>query len=144
MIVFGIFTFFQKMPQKQKGQKLNTSSNGMSYLKFIGKGFLFNIANPGVWFYWVMPVGIAATIGEVALGGAILTQKQSSLMFLAVMLLTVLSCDILKCAIAYKLKTVLLPKVIHIINKVVGVILTAFGVYLAVSAFFEITPKFLN
>jgi len=141
MIVFGIFTFFQKVPQKSN-KTIEPSSLGMSYLTSIGKGFLFNIANPGVWFYWVMPVGVAATIGEVAMGNVTLTPRESSLVFLVALLIAVLSCDIMKCAIAYKLKTVLLPKVIHFINKVVGVILIAFGIYLVVSVFLKI-PQFV-
>ena len=136
MIVFGVFTFFQKVPQK--GKSIQTST-GMSYLKYIGKGFLFNIANPGVWFYWVMPVGIAATMGSVPLGGnVVLTPHESSLLFLVALLAAVFTCDVLKCAIAYKLKTILLPKVIHVINKIVGVILIVFGVYLVVTVFVSI------
>ena len=136
MIVFGVFTFFQKVPQK--GKSIQTST-GMSYLKYIGKGFLFNIANPGVWFYWVMPVGIAATMGSVPLGGnVVLTPCESSLLFLVALLAAVFTCDVLKCAIAYKLKTILLPKVIHVINKIVGVILIVFGVYLVVTVFVSI------
>lgn len=136
MIVFGVFTFFQKVPQK--GKSIQTST-GMSYLKYIGKGFLFNIANPGVWFYWVMPVGIAATMGSVPLGGnVVLTPRESSLLFLVALLAAVFTCDVLKCAIAYKLKTILLPKVIHVINKIVGVILIVFGVYLVVTVFVSI------
>ena len=141
MIVFGIFTFFQKVPQKSN-KNIEPSSTGMSYLKSIGKGFLFNIANPGVWFYWVMPVGVAATIGPVAMGNVTLTPRESSLIFLVALLIAVLSCDIMKCAIAYKLKTVLLPKVIHVINKIVGVILIVFGIYLVVSVFLKI-PQFV-
>lgn len=141
MIVFGIFTFLQKVPQKSN-KTIEPSSTGMSYLTSIGKGFLFNIANPGVWFYWVMPVGVAATIGEVAMGNVTLTPRESSLIFLVALLIAVLSCDIMKCAIAYKLKTVLLPKVIHFINKVVGIILIAFGIYLVVSVFLKI-PQFV-
>lgn len=140
MIIFGVFTFLQKVPQ-QSSKSIEKTSIGMSYLKNTGKGFLFNIANPGVWFYWVMPVGVAATMGEVPFGRVTLSPRQSSLMFLAVLLMTVLTCDILKCAIAYKLKTVLLPKVIHFINKVLGIVLIAFGIYLVLSVFFQITPK---
>lgn len=141
MMVFGVFTFLQKMPQKGKSI---TTPTGMSYLKFIGKGFLFNIANPGVWFYWVIPVGISATMGSVPIGGnMVLTPRQSSLLFLASLLAAVFSCDVLKCAIAYKLKTILLPKVIHVINKVVGVIFIVFGIYLVVTVFVKL-PNFVN
>ena len=143
MIIFGVFTFLQKEPQANGKGKIDnhTPSLGMSYLKTTGKGFLFNIANPGVWLYWVMPVGVATTLEQVSIGSATLSARQTSLMFLAAILVTVLTCDILKCAIAYTLKTVLLPKVIHIINKILGIILIAFGIYLVLSVFFQITPN---
>ncbi len=136
MIIFGVFTFLQKMPQK--GKSIPTST-GMSHLKYIGKGFLFNIANPGVWLYWVGPVSISANMGSAPIGGNMeLTQRESSLLFLASLLAAVFTCDVMKCAIAYKLKTILLPKVIHIINKVVGVIFIVFGIYLVVTVFVSI------
>lgn len=143
MIIFGVFTFLQKEPQANSKGKIDnhTPSLGMSYLKTTGKGFLFNIANPGVWLYWVMPVGVATTLEQVSIGSTTLSARQTSLMFLAAILVTVLTCDILKCAIAYTLKTVLLPKVIHIINKILGIILIAFGIYLVLSVFFQITPN---
>lgn len=143
MIIFGVFTFLQKESQANGKGKIDnhTPSLGMSYLKTTGKGFLFNIANPGVWLYWVMPVGVATTLEQVSIGSTTLSARQTSLMFLAAILVTVLTCDILKCAIAYTLKTVLLPKVIHIINKILGIILIAFGIYLVLSVFFQITPN---
>ena len=148
MIIFGVFTFLQKEPQKEpktKGKLDNhTQSLGMSYLKTMGKGFLFNIANPGVWLYWVMPVGVATALEQVSIGSSTLTTRQTSLMFLAAILTTVLTCDILKCAIAYTLKTVLLPKVIHVINKILGIILIGFGIYLVLNEFFQITPNLSN
>lgn len=150
MIIFGVFTFLQKEPQKEpkaKGKLDNhTQSLGMSYLKTMGKGFLFNIANPGVWLYWVvmvMPVCVA-TREQVSIGSSTLTTRQTSLMFLAAILATMLTCDILKCAIAYTLKTVLLPKVIHVINKILGIILIGFGIYMVLNEFFQITPNLSN
>jgi threonine/homoserine/homoserine lactone efflux protein len=44
--------------------------------------------------------------------------------------------DIVKCAIANELKNFLTIKVVLVINRVVGVILILFGIYLACSPFF--------
>ena len=140
MIFFGIFTFMQKVktdtgksikPQhvldaeKEKHRIKRRIIKILNALKFTGKGFLFNIANPGVWFYWTVPVSVAIALGST----------KSSVIFMIALLATTLSCDVLKCAIAYKLKTILVPKVIQVINRIVGVALIVFGVYLAISEF---------
>ena len=76
------------------------------YGAYMGKGFLFNIANPSVWVYWLIPVGIASAFPE----------REQSYLFMISLLLTILTFDVLKCAVSYKLKTVLTPKIIHIIK----------------------------
>ena len=64
-----------------------------------------------------------------------LSRYVESYLFMISLLVTILSFDILKCAISYKLKTILTPKILHIVNKVVGVILMAVGLYFIVSEF---------
>lgn len=140
MIFFGIFTFMQKVKadsgknikpehvidaEKEKHRIKRRIIKILNALKFTGKGFLFNIANPGVWFYWTVPVSVAIALGDT----------KSSVIFMISLLATTLACDILKCAIAYKLKTILVPKLIQIINRIVGIALMVFGVYLAINEF---------
>lgn len=126
MVVFGVFTYMRKTVKKDS---TITSAVELQkkpfYLPYIGKGFLFNIANPSVWVYWLIPVGIASSFPE----------REQSYLFMVSLLVTILSFDILKCAISYKLKTILTPKILHILNQVVGVILIAVGVYFIVSEF---------
>lgn len=140
MIFFGIFTFMQKVKadsgknikpehvidaDKEKHRIKRRIIKILNALKFTGKGFLFNIANPGVWFYWTVPVSVAIALGET----------KNSVIFMIALLGTTLTCDILKCAIAYKLKTILVPRLIQIINRIVGIALIVFGVYLAINEF---------
>ncbi len=140
MIFFGIFTFMQKVKadsgknikpehvidaEKEKHRIKRRIIKILNALKFTGKGFLFNIANPGVWFYWTVPVSVAIALGET----------KNSVIFMIALLGTTLTCDILKCAIAYKLKTILVPRLIQIINRIVGIALIVFGVYLAINEF---------
>ena len=126
MVVFGVFTYMRKTVKKDP---TITSAVELQkkpfYLPYIGKGFLFNIANPSVWVYWLIPVGIASSFPE----------REQSYLFMVSLLVTIFSFDILKCAISYKLKTILTPKILHILNQVVGVILIAVGVYFIVSEF---------
>lgn len=126
MVVFGVFTYMRKTVKKDS---TITSAVELQkkpfYLPYIGKGFLFNIANPSVWVYWLIPVGIASSFPE----------REQSYLFMVSLLVTILSFDILKCAISYKLKTILTPKILHILNQVVGVILIGVGIYFIVSEF---------
>ncbi|MBR4300393.1 MAG: LysE family transporter [Bacteroidales bacterium] len=126
MVVFGVFTYMRKTVKKDP---TITSAVELQkkpfYLPYIGKGFLFNIANPSVWVYWLIPVGIASSFPE----------REQSYLFMVSLLVTILSFDILKCAISYKLKTILTPKILHILNQVVGVILIGVGIYFIVSEF---------
>ena len=127
MIIFGTYTFLKKNTTSAKSRTVNPTMKN-SFLKYYSKGFLFNIVNPGVWFFWLIPVGIATGYDSTRL----------AVFFLGVMLLTIFSFDLLKAVIAYKLKDILTEKVIFAINKVIGIILIVFGVYLIVSLFYTI------
>lgn len=126
MVVFGVFTYMRKTVKKDPTITSAVELQKKTfYLPYIGKGFLFNIANPSVWVYWLIPVGIASSFPE----------REQSYLFMVSLLVTILSFDILKCAISYKLKTILTPKILHILNQVVGVILIGVGIYFIVSEF---------
>lgn len=127
MIIFGTYTFLRKNAPSAKSRNINPTVKN-SFLKYYSKGFLFNIVNPGVWFFWLIPVGIATGYHS----------QRLAVIFLGVMLLTIFSFDLLKALIAHKLKDILTEKVIFVINKVIGMILILFGVYLIVSLFYAI------
>lgn len=123
IILFGIYNFTKKqvVQPTRDIEKIKTKF----HFKFFAKGFIFNVANPGVWIYWLLPISVASSYD---------TNEQ--ILFLAFILITVLLMDIVKCAIANELKNFLTIKVVTVINKVVGVILILFGIYLATSPFF--------
>lgn len=123
IIGFGLYTFFKK--QVKESKRSIDSINTKFHFKFFAKGFLFNVANPGVWIYWLLPVSVASSY-----------ESNKQILFLGFILITVLLMDIAKCAIANELKNFLTDKVILVINRVVGVILVLFGIYLATSPFF--------
>lgn len=94
-------------------------------LKYIAKGFLFNIANIGTWLYWLIPVSVANSYN---------TSKEQ-ITFLVSILITNLGMDLLKCKVSHELKRFLTDNVITIINRVVGIIIIIFGIYLAIATF---------
>ncbi|TAE16083.1 MAG: hypothetical protein EAZ95_07970, partial [Bacteroidetes bacterium] len=97
-----------------------------SYTKLFWQGVLLNILNPFVYLFWL---GISSFISAnfSLIGG---------LVFLSGIILTVLSTDLLKSYIANLLSNILTDKVIVMIDRIAGIVLMFFGVYLLMYAFF--------
>ena len=123
IILFGIYNFTKKQVVQPTRDIDNIKTK--FHFKYFAKGFVFNVANPGVWIYWLLPISVASSY-----------ETNLQIVFLAFILITVLLMDIVKCAIANELKNFLTMKVVLMINRVVGVILVLFGLYLACSPFF--------
>ncbi len=122
IVVFGLYTATRK--HKTPKQR-NLEIVPRFQLKYIAKGFLFNIANIGTWLYWLIPVSIANSYP---------TQREQ-FTFLISILITNLGMDLLKCKASHELKRFLTDNVITMINRVVGIIIIIFGIYLAISTF---------
>jgi threonine/homoserine/homoserine lactone efflux protein len=131
IIGFGIYTFLHRHIPKAERPLVNVSK---FKVKFMLKGFIFNIANPGTWLYWLIPIGVANSYAK----------RSEQIVFLASILLTNLGMDLLKCAISNELKNFLTDNVITIINRVVGVILACFGIYLIFSSFIPQADNLIN
>ena len=92
------------------------------------KGFVINLLNPFVWLFWL---ATATTIGSkfefdyIKIG-----------VFFSATLGVVFSADLLKAFISNKIKKFLTPKLMKNINRVSGVILIAFGLYLIYKIYF--------
>lgn len=122
IICFGIYTATRRHITQPKRNIENVSK---FQLKYILKGFIFNIANPGVWIFWLIPINVAMSYDK----------RSEQITFLICILLTVFFMDIIKCAIATELKRFMTDNVITIINRVVGSILILFGLYLLIVSF---------
>lgn len=122
IVGFGIYTATRK--HRTPKQRYIKSSDKFQF-KYLGKGFLFNIANIGTWLYWLIPVSIANSY----------TTQKEQFTFLVSILLTNLGMDMLKCKVSHELKRFLTDNVITLINRIVGVIIIIFGIYLAISTF---------
>ena len=122
IICFGIYTATRRHITQPRRNIENVSK---FQLKYILKGFLFNIANPGVWIFWLLPINVAMSYDN----------RNEQITFLICILLTVFFMDMIKCAIATELKRFMTDNVITIINRVVGSILILFGLYLLIVSF---------
>lgn len=88
------------------------------------KGFLLNIANPFVLIFWIGIMGFAASnYGMHSYGFFI---------FFLGLLSTAFSSDLMKCYLSGFLKKVLSTQTIALINKVIGFIFMAVGIFIII------------
>ncbi len=122
-ILFGIFTLRKKVkiPKEdlQKSKDLATNS----VFSIILKGFFLNAVNPGVLFYWLTIIGTLRDKERLF----DFSENTTVIIYLIVILSTFILMDIFKIFGAKKLKSVLTPAWMSIINKAIGIILICFG-----------------
>lgn len=136
LIAFGIYTFCKhvKAASGKRGRLRFQSSDNPSVWRLGGYGFLLNILNPMVWIYWMSVVALLS--GEMELG---VSQRY---VFFAGLLLALFGTELLKCRLASLLQTWITAPVLNITNKVLGVVLVAFGIYLIVAmVLYRTNPK---
>ena len=88
-------------------------------------GFFLNFLNPLIWIYWISVIALISGEMEISTGDMYL--------FCVGVLGTTLALDILKCKAASLLHRVITDRLLNIFNKVTGIILIAFAIYLFVS-----------
>lgn len=139
LILFGIFTGTRKVKEDNfKGIKERTNeiidenkeifksgSDTPRWYVFAGKGFVLNILNPFVWIFWLSTVAVTA--------GNMEGDKLKIMGFFGIVLITCLSCDLLKAKGASFLKKFFNAKRIRIMNNVIGVGLVLFGLYFIIN-----------
>jgi threonine/homoserine/homoserine lactone efflux protein len=125
MIVFGLFTFKKKTNIKtDDDDDIDTPVplEKVKPLKYMAKGFALNILNPFLLIFWM---GWMAYVGNTY--GP---RSPEIAIFFGGTLTTVLSTDLLKCFIAGKIKQYLKPRVITIVNYILGATLIILGIYM--------------
>jgi threonine/homoserine/homoserine lactone efflux protein len=129
LIIYGIVAFSKQV--KIDGESNN--SNGLSnpgWFTFLLKGYFLNVANPYVWVIWItITVGVTTDYGD--------NDIRSATLFFAGVLFIILITDIIKAYVAKKIKSLLNEKIIGRLNKIVGVLLFAFGVVLIIRTVME-------
>ena len=125
LIVFGIVTFTRKVHIAEDKDDEDIRTPGP--VTFVLKGFFLNFTNPFVWLFWILWV---TTITSNYKG-----ESRSVIVLFATTLLVILSTDMLKCFGASKIKRFVTPRLIQLINRIAGVILFIFGLFLLIRAF---------
>lgn len=136
IVCWGIYTFSRKRhnPQEEGNViRVRRPEDPKSISMFV-KGFLLNFFNPLIWIYWISVVSIVC--------GLFVDNKMDMIMIFSGMLGGCLCLDLLKCAGASLLQRKLTPRLINGVNKVTGLLLICFAVYLVTSTYyFKLHPE---
>ncbi|MBT7621117.1 MAG: LysE family transporter [Lentimicrobiaceae bacterium] len=127
LIVFGAVTYIKKASlnsaESDEDPKLPNP------LIYIGKGFLLNAVNPFVWIFWVsIIVGVTAQYNA---------DSTKLILFFSGTLSVVLVTDIIKTFAASKFKRMVTDKFLILVNKIAGIAISLFGVFLILRSVFE-------
>lgn len=118
LLGFGIYYLFIKSRRLSNfdPEKVSQRSPG----KLIAKGFLINGLSPMVLFFWIATVGVATTQFGY-------TTRPELITFFLSIVLTVFTTDLIKAKLADKLRLLMTPRFIRILNIVLGLVLVAFA-----------------
>ncbi len=122
LIGFGIFNFFRKIKVKEVDDNKKTV-----HAKFMLKGFLLNIINPAVLLFWIGIVSVVSIKEHYT--------RTHEMMFFSSLLSTVFLTDLLKSYVANRIKNLLKPEVMLWINRIIGIVLVAFGLNMILKIF---------
>lgn len=147
-IIYGLFTYFKKpttmddLKNRDTSQLLDVEVSGnkasrepsdwKAYRMLCLKGFLLNLANPLVVFYWfsVLTLGDANKIEGWSANAVLLT-------FVGIILLVFFAIDFLKIVGAKQLRPFITNKLLKSLNLLIGIVFMAFGVVLLAQGFFK-------
>lgn len=116
LVTYGIYSWFKKPRVYQNEIESQTD---LGYLKYIAKGFLLNGFNPFIVVFWLGIIGLVAVNYDYS--------DRGQIYFFCGVLTTILITDITKAFIAHRLRAMVTPRAILLMNRSVSVILILFG-----------------
>jgi threonine/homoserine/homoserine lactone efflux protein len=128
-IIYGIVTFFKKLKAPQVDDEGNIIQNQKDYFLLFLKGFLLNFANPFVIFYWFSVMTLASKQSQSTISGG---DSTPIMYFIAVMLITFFSFDLLKIIGAKKLRPLVTDNLLKALNQLTGIVFLGFGIFLII------------
>ncbi len=126
-MIYGVITFFKKAKVSKKDSKGNIVKDTSDYKMLMLKGFVLNIANPLVIFYWFSVM----TLAEKTEGDSTVPV----LFFLGIILITFFSFDLLKIIGAKQLRPLMTDKLLRALNQLIGIVFAGFGIFLLIQGF---------
>jgi threonine/homoserine/homoserine lactone efflux protein len=121
LILFGLYYLMVK--SRRSLQADVPVSNERKTYRYIMKGFIINGLSPMVLIFWIGTISVASLNFGYSKG-------LEFFLFFAAVLVTVLATDLLKAYLADKVRTLVTPKSIMVMNIILGVVMIGFGVRL--------------
>jgi threonine/homoserine/homoserine lactone efflux protein len=121
LVVFGIYYVVVKGRKKTETVVESTETKG--FFRHIIKGFLINGLSPSVIIFWIGTVSVTTLNFGYSRG-------LDFFLFFAAVLITVLTTDLIKAYLADRLGKWVTPKVIMIMNILLGIGMVVFGIRL--------------
>ena len=122
LVIFGIITYQKKTEIEDAEDKADLKTPHPAI--YVGKGFLLNAVNPFVWIFWIsVIVGITARYNADTI---------KLILFFSGTLSVVWFIDIVKTFAASKLKKIVTHKFLILVNKIAGLAISGFGIFLII------------
>jgi threonine/homoserine/homoserine lactone efflux protein len=125
LLGFGGYYLFVKSKRMMNYSLTNIPER--SPFRLAAKGFIINGLSPMVLIFWIGTVGIATS----ELG---YSNSRDAIVFFASIIITVFTTDICKAKLADKLRSLITPRLVRILNIVLGIVLVIFGCRLIIYA----------
>ncbi len=124
MIGYGIYMFYKRTGEsKSIGKEIKLKINWTGVFTEIIKGFFLNTMNPFLWILWLSIISSGTTNSN---------NNIEAIAFMLGIVTIIFTTDLTKAFFANKIKKLLSPKVIIIINKVAGILLFLCAIFLLV------------
>jgi len=135
-IIYGTFYFFKKSKMADLTLEAENTSKEVAaapkdYLLLGLKGFILNIANPAVIFYWLSILSLAAQ----SVPDNTKNPNTWILLFLSILLGTYFGIDILKVFTAKRLRTLVNQNLLNALNILIGLIFFLTGIFQIIKNF---------
>jgi threonine/homoserine/homoserine lactone efflux protein len=129
LVVYGFISFMKTSKSfrsiVREYHKVEIQKNALG--KLFVKGFLLNFINIGVLIGW---------LGFIVIGSSITESENGVTVFIITMLTVYFLTDLVKIAVAKRLKSKLTPRLIYKTKKIIALVVLGFGVLLLVQGLF--------
>ncbi len=132
-VVYGTYNFFKKVNKSNAAKEFESVPNVAGYAMLALKGFLLNLMNPLVVFYWFSVMTLGAEDGE--------SRDSSMILYLSYILITFFSIDFLKIIGAKRLRSLVTQRLMMGLNRMVGIVFVGFGVVLIAQGIIRLVTK---
>lgn len=126
-VVFGVILFFKQIKESKIGFDFGNDFEMKDYGVLFIKGLVVNFANPLVLFYWFSVLTAGKTVHIENSSGWEL------IFYIAAILGTLLCVDFIKIVGAKKLRPFITNVVLKSLNRLTGLVLFVFGVFLVIN-----------